>query len=409
WLDKLGHVTFHNALGTQGARVARIAELAAGIAPLVGADADAARKAAEVAKADLASEMVYEFPELQGIMGRYYAAEADLSADIAEAAEMHYKPLGPSDDLPTAPVSISVSMADKLDTLTGFWVIDEKPTGSKDPFALRRAALGIIRTILGNDLRVGLERLIDMQLLAHTIALNTDTAEEKDAYFLSHMVDEIARHGVFGAAFHAVLDKLNSGDGNSFTVEEGSWLAKLRANLPATSDDLLAFFHDRLKVHLRDEGLRHDVIDACIAMPGNDDLTLLVNRAKALGAFLATEEGDNLLQGFKRANNILAQAEEKDGVEYRYGPDVKFAEDASEKALFAALDDAEQVIASAVATEDFAVAMGAMAALRAPIDGFFEAVQVNTDNDIVRRNRLNLLHRIRETCVQVADLTRIEG
>ncbi|NHX28273.1 glycine--tRNA ligase subunit beta, partial [Escherichia coli] len=166
-------------------------------------------------------------------------------------AEMHYKPLGPSDDLPQNPVSIAVSMADKMDTLTGFWAIDEKPTGSKDPYALRRAALGIIRTVLGNDLRVGLERLIDMQLLAHTIALNTDTAAERDAYFLTQMVDEIADHGVFGAAFHAVVDKLNKGEDKGFEVEEGSWLGDLRASLPQLSDDLLAFFHDRLKVHLR--------------------------------------------------------------------------------------------------------------------------------------------------------------
>ncbi|MCV2882562.1 glycine--tRNA ligase subunit beta [Actibacterium sp. XHP0104] len=409
WLDKLDNVTFHNALGTQGARVGRIADLAETIAPLVGADAATARKAAEVAKADLASEMVYEFPELQGIMGRYYAAEAGLSADIAEAAEMHYKPLGPSDDLPQNPVSIAVSMADKMDTLTGFWAIDEKPTGSKDPYALRRAALGIIRTVLGNDLRVRLERLIDTQMLAHTVALNTDTVAERDAYFLTQMVDEIADHGVFGAAFHAVADKLAKDKDQAFEVEEGTWLGNLRASLPQVSADLLAFFHDRLKVHLRDEGLRHDVIDACVAMPGNDDLLLLVNRARALGAFLATEDGDNLLQGFKRANNILTQAEEKDGVEYRFGADIKFAEDASETALFDALDTARGVISGALQDEDFATAMGAMAALRAPIDAFFEAVQVNTDNEIVRRNRLNLLHRIRETCLQVADLTRVEG
>ncbi|MHC0053207.1 glycine--tRNA ligase subunit beta [Actibacterium sp. D379-3] len=409
WLDKLEKVTFHNQLGTQGARVGRIAMLARKIAPLVGADPDQAQTAAEVAKADLASEMVYEFPELQGTMGRYYAEVAGLDAAIAAAAEMHYKPLGPSDDLPVNPVSVAVSLADKLDTLTGFWAIDEKPTGSKDPFALRRAALGIIRTVLGNDLRIGLERLIDMQLLTHTIALSTDTAEEREVYFMSHMVDAIAHHGVFGAAFHAVLDKLSGETEEPFEVEDGTWLSDLRASLPAMSDDLLAFFHDRLKVHLKGEGIRHDVIDACVAMPGSDDLTLLVKRAGALGAFLATEDGDNLVQGFRRANNILIQAEENDGVEYRFGADVKFAEEDSEKTLFAALDRAEGVIAAAVEAEDFAAAMAAMADLRAPIDGFFESVQVNTDNQVVRRNRLNLLHRIRETCLQVADLTRIEG
>ena len=408
WQEKLANVTFHNQLGTQAARIERIAKLARELAPMVGADPDMAQQAAEVAKADLASEMVYEFPELQGIMGRYYARAAGLDPAIAEAAEMHYKPLGPSDDLPLHPVSIAVSIADKLDMLAGFWAIDEKPTGSKDPFALRRAALGIIRIVLDSDLRIGLERLINMQLLAHTIALNTDTAEEREVYFLHDMVDEIAHHGVFLAAFHAVLDKLTGAD-ETFEVEEGTWLANLRAVLPDMSDDLLAFFHDRLKGHLRDEGVRHDIIDACLSMPGNDDLTLLVKRAEALSAFMETEDGGNLLQGFKRANNILTQAEEKDGVEYRFGADVKFAEGEQEKALFAVLDEAESVIKQAVSDEDFAVAMGAMAALRAPIDAFFEAVQVNTDNDIVRRNRLNLLHRIRETCLQVADLGRIEG
>jgi len=179
--------------------------------------------------------------------------------------------------------------------------------------------------------------------------------------------------------------------------------------VPDKSEALLAFLHDRLKVHLKDEGLRHDVIDACLAMPGNDDLTLLVHRARALGAFLSTDDGENLLQGFKRANNILTQAEEKDGVEYSFGADVKFAETDEEKALFTALDTAEPQIAGALKSEDFAAAMRAMADLRAPIDAFFEAVQVNTDNDIVRRNRLNLLSRIRTACSSVADLTRVEG
>jgi len=408
WLDKLSNVTFHNQLGTQGARIERIAKLAREVAPLVGADAEMAAQAARLAKADLASEMVYEFPELQGTMGRYYAAAAGLSAEVSEAAEMHYKPLGPSDALPEHPVSVAVAIADKLDMLAGFWAIGEKPTGSKDPFALRRAALGIIRIVLDHKLRLGLERLIDIQLLAHTIALATDTEEEREVYFLHHMVDEIAHHGVFGAAFHAVIDKFRDKDGE-FEVEEGTWLAKLRESLPEKSDDLLDFFHDRLKVHLRDEGIRHDVIDACIHMPDADDLTLLVMRAGALADFVATEDGENLLQGFKRANNILTQAEAADGVEYRFGADVKFAEDATETALFAALDSADPVIARGMEDEDFAAAMTAMAGLRAPIDGFFEAVQVNTDNAVVRRNRLNLLHRIRETCLQVADLERIEG
>ena len=340
WLEALGNVTFHNKLGSQKDRIDRIAALARGIAPLVGADADLAEQAARVAKADLSSEMVYEFPDLQGLMGRYYAAEAGLPDAVAAAAQEHYSPLGPSDDVPTAPVSVAVALADKLDTLTGFWAIDEKPTGSKDPFALRRAALGVIRLVLENDLTAPLAR-------------------------------------IFG---------------------ENSW-----------SSDLLAFFHDRLKVFLKDQGIRHDIIDACIAMPGSDDLTLLVKRARALSATLATDDGENLIQGFKRANNILTQAEEKDGVEYSFGADPKFAEGETEKALFAALDTAEARIAPAMEAEDFTQAMAAMAALRGPIDAFFTEVQVNAESEILRRNRLNLLSRIRTICLSVADLTKLEG
>ncbi len=350
WLDKLENVTFERTLGTQGARIARIEALARDIAPLVGADVDLASQAAKVAKADLSSEMVYEFPELQGVMGRYYAAEAGLPEDVAAACEEHYSPLGPSDEVPTHLVSVAVALADKLDTLTGFWAIDQKPTGSKDPFALRRAALGVIRLILENATRFSLVKTIDAHL---------------------------PRFGV---------------------------------NAPKDAvEDLLSFFHDRLKVYLRDQGLRHDVIDACLALEGNDDLALVVARARALQAVLETEDGVNLVQGFKRANNILTQAEEKDGVEYSYGADLKFAEADEEKALFAALDTAEGAIAKAVATEDFEAAMGAMAALRAPIDAFFEAVQINADNDIIRRNRLNMLSRIRQICRQAADLSRVDG
>ncbi|MFW2587627.1 glycine--tRNA ligase subunit beta [Sagittula sp. SSi028] len=349
WTDRLSNVTFHNKLGSQKARIDRIATLAETLAPQVGAEPALARQAAEVAKADLSSEMVYEFPELQGLMGRYYAQAAGLPDAVAEACQTHYSPLGPSDDVPTAPVSVAVALADKLDTLTGFWAIDEKPTGSKDPFALRRAALGVIRLVLANDLRIALT--------------------------------EMLRTGL-------------SGNG---------------ANDDAVAADLLAFIHDRLKVHLRAEGVSHDVIDACLSMDGNDDLTLLVKRAQALAAVMATEDGKNLVQGFKRANNILSQAEAADGVEYSFGADVKFAETDEERALFAALDAADAKIAPAMKAEDFAAAMEAMATLRAPIDAFFEAVQVNSDNQIVRRNRLNLLSRIRQTCLLVADLTRIEG
>ncbi|MBR9838330.1 MAG: glycine--tRNA ligase subunit beta [Rhodobacteraceae bacterium] len=397
WTARLANVTFHNKLGSQKDRIDRIAALAREIAPMVGADADLAEQAARVAKADLSSEMVYEFPELQGLMGRYYAEAAGLPAEVAAACQEHYSPLGPSDDVPTAPVSVAVALADKLDTLTGFWATDEKPTGSKDPYALRRAALGVIRLVLANGLRLHLDRLVDAQLLRHQITTDGD----KDAAMLDDLLREIAHHGVFGSAARTIIEQAKS--------EAPSWLPVVENHAPDVSDDLVAFFHDRLKVYLRDEGIRHDVIDAVLAMPNRDDLALVVARARALMEVLNTEDGANLVQGFKRANNILTQAEEKDGVEYSFGADVKFAETEEEKALFAALDTADASIKPAMASEEFAAAMTAMAALRGPIDAFFEAVQVNAENAVVRRNRLNLLSRIRHTCLQVADLTRVEG
>jgi glycyl-tRNA synthetase beta chain len=339
WLKSLENVTFHNKLGTQAELVNRMATLARELAPAVGADPDMAERAARLAKADLSSEMVYEFPELQGLMGRYYIEASGEGVQIAAAAEEHYAPLGPSDSVPKAAVSITVSLAEKLEKLNGFWSIDEKPTGSKDPFALRRAALGIIRIAIENDL---------------AISLNTVMPTE-----------------------HA--------------------------------KDLLSFFHDRLKVYLKDQGIRHDIIDACIAMDGNDNINLLVKRARALSETLKTDDGKNLIQGFKRANNILSQAEAADGVEYSYGADVKFAETGEERSLFGALDTSEVKIKPAMRAQDFASAMSAMATLRTPIDAFFEAVQINSDNPTVRRNRLNLLSRIRTVCSSVADLTKIEG
>ncbi|MDD9726207.1 glycine--tRNA ligase subunit beta [Roseovarius sp. SK2] len=407
WLESLANVTFHNKLGSQAERIARIAALAREIAPAVGADPDLAEQAAKVAKADLSSEMVYEFPELQGIMGRYYAAEAGLPEDVAAACEEHYAPLGPSDAVPSRAVSVTVALADKLDTLTGFWAIDEKPTGSKDPFALRRAALGVIRLVLDNNLRIRLDRFIDAQLLRHKIKLNAGNASADEIDTLEEVLDEIADHGVFVAAFHAVIDRVKAKDHKD--LPEDGVLRTVGALVPDLSTDLLAFFHDRLKVYLRDQGLRHDVIDACLTLAGGDDFTLIVARARALQNVLRTEDGENLVQGFKRANNILTQAEEKDGVEYSFGADPKFAEDNTEKALFAALQDAEKTIAEAEKDEDFARAMSAMAGLRAPIDAFFEAVQINSDNEILRRNRLNMLHSIRQICLQAADLRRLEG
>ena len=400
WLDSLGNVTFHNKLGTVAELVDRMAALSAEIAPVVGADAAEAAEAAKFAKADLSSEMIYEFPDLQGLMGRYYAKEAGKSDAVALAAQEHYSPLGPSDDVPNAPVSVTVALAEKIDKLTGFWAIDEKPTGSKDPFALRRAALGVIRLVLENGLTVKLDRFIDAQLVRQKVkvfdTLSTDEIEE--------LLEEIAKHGVFGAAFKTAKEFWKEKD-----VSPSQGFNDLGDAVPDLSVDLLSFFHDRLKVYLKDEGVSHDVIDASLAMPGNDDLLLLVNRAKALAAFLKTDDGTNLIQGFKRANNILSQAEEKDGVEYSFGAEVKFAETDEEKALFKALDAADAKIAPAMAAEDFAAAMSAMADLRAPIDAFFDAVQINAESEVLRRNRLNMLSRIRTICLSVADLRKLEG
>jgi len=417
WVAGLKSVTFHNKLGSQADRVERIVALAREIAPVVGADPEEAAKAARVSKADLQSEMIHEFPELQGLMGRYYGEAAGLSAEVAAVAEEHYAPLGPSDDVPTAPLSVTVALADKLDTLTGFWAIDEKPTGSKDPFALRRAVLGGIRLELTNAVRLPLlsilkfsaTRFIDEGLAAEVLRC----AEDKDA--LAHLYDiifdripPVSDDAFNRIAAHHWLSRLSTGTHGD--LEHLVLVAKELGELSeAIVGDLLSFFHDRLKVFLKDQGIRYDIIDACIAMPGNDDLTLLVKRAKALSETLKTDDGENLLQGFKRANNILTQAEDKDGVAYEYGADIKFAETDSEKALFAALDAADAKIAPAMAAEDFTTAMTAMAGLRGPIDAFFDDVKINADSEIIRRNRLNLLSRIRTICLSVADLTRIEG
>jgi glycyl-tRNA synthetase beta chain len=444
WTDSLSNVTFHNKLGSQRDRIERIAALARELAPMVGADADRAEQAARVAKADLASEMVYEFPELQGLMGRYYSDAAGLPPEVGAACQEHYSPLGPSDDVPSAAVSVTVALADKIDTLTGFWAIDEKPTGSKDPFALRRAALGVIRLVLENGLALKLLDVMKEQsrlrfatfsekvspafadygfavAKSETITKpNGDMAIKVEPVFLKDRIyDDYEKVNLadydFSAGWHneVMFCRLFSTTYGLVELDDEIRLPndveKLFEPYAGIAADLLSFFHDRLKVYLRDQGVRHDVIDACISMPGNDDLALLVKRAKALQAVLDTEDGENLVQGFKRANNILTQAEDKDGVEYSFGADPKFAEDPTEKALFDALAQAEAKIAPAMKDQDFATAMAAMADLRGPVDAFFEAVQVNAESEVLRRNRLNLLSTIRSTCLQVADLTRIEG
>ncbi|WP_264049211.1 glycine--tRNA ligase subunit beta [Methylobacterium flocculans] len=366
-LPKLDSIVFHEKLGTQGARVERIAALARELAPLVGADADLAERAARLAKADLVTEMVGEFPELQGLMGRTYAALQGEDASVAAAIEDHYKPAGPSDRVPTDRVAVAVALADKLDTLVGFWSIDEKPTGSKDPFALRRAALGVIRLILENGIKLSLLR---------------------DGYQAAS--DGLGNYGT--PAFEA-------GD------------ASAERDTDAEAQNLLAFFADRLKVYLRDQGARHDLIDAVFALPGQDDLLMVVRRVEALGAFLETDDGRNLLAGYKRAANILRIEEKKDGRAYDDAPDAALAArgEPEEQALAEALAAARETASAAVAAEDFAGAMRALSTLRAPVDAFFERVTVNAEDPALRANRLALLNALRAATRAVADFSRIEG
>jgi len=336
-LPKFEQIVFHEKLGTQAARIARIVALAGKLAPLAGADVAKTERAAQLCKADLLTDVVSEFPELQGLMGRYYAEAQDEDEAIAHACEDHYKPKGPDDLVPSDPVSIAVALADKIDTLTGFWKIDEKPTGSKDPYALRRAALGVIRIVLDNSLRLHL------------------------------------------------------------------------AKISGVSADLLSFFADRLKVQLREQGARHDLVDAVFALEGQDDLLMIVRRVEALGKFLDTDDGKNLLAGYKRATNIIRIEEKKDKRDYTGAPDAKRYQLQEEKALAEAIDVARKEAAAAVNKEDFAAAMRPMAKLRPRVDAFFDKVTVNVDDKALRENRLKLLNEIREATRAVADFSKIEG
>jgi len=338
-LEKLKSITFHAKLGTQYERVERIVALAKELAPIVKVDVTQAARAALLCKADLVSEMVGEFPEVQGLMGRYYATRQGENASVAAAIEEHYKPQGPSDIVPTDHVSIAVALADKLDTLTGFWAIDEKPTGSKDPYALRRAALGVVRLVLENEIRVALSK---------------------------HHVDE----------------------------------------------NLLAFFHDRLKVYLRDQGQRHDLIDAVLGSGQQDDLLMIVKRVEALDAFLASDDGTNLLAGFRRAANILKAEEKKDGKSYNEAIDlhlIKEKGEMEEKVLAEVLDVATRHAKDHVAKEDFESAMKALAELRPAVDAFFDKILVNAEDASIRANRLRLLASFREATRAVADFSAIAG
>jgi glycyl-tRNA synthetase beta chain len=343
-LPKFKEIVFHEKLGTQAERIARITALAMELAPLVKADPKKVERAAQLCKTDLLTEMVGEFPELQGLMGRYYAEAQGEDEAVAHACEDHYKPKGPDDLVPADPVSIAVALADKIDTLVGFWAIDEKPTGSKDPYALRRAALGVIRIIIDNKLRLPMK-------------------------------------SIFAKA----------------------------AKQPIASDDLLSFFAERLKVQLREQGARHDLVDAVFALGGQDELLLIVRRVEALGKFLDTDDGKNLLAGIKRGVNILRIEEKKDKKEYTAAPDASLLKEPQEKALAGAIATAKKDASAAVAKEDFAAAMSAMAKLRPHVDAFFDKVTVNADDAKLRENRLKLLNEIREATRAVADFSRIEG
>jgi glycyl-tRNA synthetase beta chain len=370
----LGGITFHEKLGSQKDRVERVAELSFQIAGSVDAVPEDARRAAQLAKADLVSGMVGEFPELQGLMGRYYAQAGGIKPEIARAIELHYKPKGPSDTVPKVEegdaTAVAVALADKLDTLVGFWAIGEKPTGSGDPYQLRRAALGVIRIVLENDLRLPLVATFDK-----------------------------ARH---------LIDRSLSGKGHLVTQTAPSSAALSGVDVRIV--DLLAFFADRLKVHLRDKGARHDLIDAVFALGGQDDLALIVRRVDALGAFLTTDDGANLLAGVKRASNILRDEEKKDKTSYAGATyELKLLTENEELKLAAAIESVKQDTRGAIVVENFAGAMRALAELRAPVDAFFDKVTVNAPDPAIRANRLALLSEIRAATLNVADFSKIAG
>jgi glycyl-tRNA synthetase beta chain len=370
FLPKLDEVVFHARLGTQGQRVSRLETLAATLAPLVGADRALATRAARLAKADLASGMVGEFPELQGVMGRDYALAGGEDARVAEAIGAHYRPLGPGDAVPSEPVAIAVALADKLDQLAGFFAVGEKPTGSGDPFALRRAALGVIRIIRENGLRIGLAGLLGPAVAA-------------------------AEHHAAPLLEPAVARSLLA------TEQDGG--------RPPTTRDILDFIAERLRVQLRAEGARHDLVAAVFGATPDDDLVRLLARAEALRALLDSADGANLLAAYRRAANILRIEEKRDGCAFPAATDPALLTAAEEQALAAALDAAVPTAAARMAAEDFAGAMAALATLRAPLDAFFDRVTVN-DPDAARRiNRLGLLARLRAAMDAVADLSKIEG
>jgi len=388
-LPKFKDIVFHEKLGTQAERIARIERLAAELAPLVGADVDKARRAARLAKADLLTDMVGEFPELQGLMGKYYARAQGEDESVAAACEEHYKPLGPGDRVPNDPVSVAVALADKIDTLVGFWAINEKPTGSKDPYALRRAALGLIRIILDNRIRMSLVGYAYQ--IAGLYRRFVVAREWTHVEALIWMQRSRTPTGTLAGP---------SPEAREVTQDTAYW---------SCVAELLSFFADRLKVQLREQGARHDLVDAVFALEGQDDLLLIVRRVEALGKFLDTADGKNLLAGYKRATNIIRIEEKRDKTEYVDAPSDQLFRQAEEWELARAIDTASEEATAAVAREDFSAAMSAMAKLRPHVDAFFEKVTVNVDEAPVRANRLKLLNQIRVATRTVADFSKIEG
>ena len=378
-LPKFDQIVFHEKLGTQSERIKRVERLAAEIAPLVGADVEKTARAAKLAKADLLTDVVGEFPELQGLMGKYYALAQGEDPSVAAASEEHYKPQGPADRVPTDPVSIAVALADKIDTLVGFWAIDEKPTGSKDPYALRRAALGMIRIIVANNISL---RLWDIFSNSTTVY-----RESKNALVTAGVDRWIAEGERTGETVRDTLKRVSKGLGVSGLQE---------------------FFADRLKVQLREQGARHDLVDAVFALEGQDDLLMVVRRVEALGKFLDTDDGKNLLAGTKRAANILRIEEKKDGKAYDGLPEAALYSLLEETALARAIDQVNAEASASVAKEDFAAAMSALANLRPAVDAFFDKVKVNDDNTKIRENRLKLLNEIRAATRAVADFSKIQ-
>ncbi|WP_439514284.1 glycine--tRNA ligase subunit beta [Oceanibaculum nanhaiense] len=408
-LPALANITFHAKLGTLADKVGRVRKLAAYLATLIpGADAKLADRAAELAKADLVTGMVGEFPELQGIMGRYYARHDGESEAVAQAIADHYSPLGPSDRCPTAPDSVAVALADKIDTLVGFFAIDEKPTGSKDPYALRRAALGIIRLIVENGLRLNLS--------------NVFASAYDPLLSLSFVYSGIVKNGKFSVAGLMNIEPITGYYSVPSLVPESGVFSSMRSvdlsqvtrliDQDKCVADLMGFFADRLKVAMREQGVRHDLVSAVFALGDEDDLVRLLKRVDALAAFLASEDGANLLTAYRRAANIVAIEEKKDGRAYEGRADLKLIKargEVAEAELHGTLGVIEVKIADALKAEDFAAAMASLASLRAPVDRFFESVTVNAEDPALRENRLKLLTKIRDTMNQLADFSKVEG